>query len=62
MNADQIRKEVEKHIGKTIRTLYGPSLVVGIIKDEEGVEYIHLKERGYEDYHVKLVEWETLVQ
>lgn len=37
MDIQQIKKEVNKHIGETIQTIYGPSLVVGIVKDQ-GVE------------------------
>lgn len=53
---EKIKKEVASKIGKTIETAWGPSLVVGIIENETGV-YVHLKEFGTEDYHVKIEDW-----
>lgn len=50
-----------KYHWNAVGTLYGTSLVVGIVKQVDGEEYIHLKERGTEDYMVKLDQWEDLV-
>lgn len=62
MEISKIRKEVEAQIGKTVYTVYGESLVVGIIEDANGVEYIELKEFGEEEFYVKIEEWTTLLQ
>jgi hypothetical protein len=58
---DSLTTEILNHVGSTIRTVYGPSLVVGIV-EENGEKFIHLKEFGDEDYYVKLnrEQWEGL--
>lgn len=50
---EEIRKEVLELQGKTIGTLWGPSQVVRIT-EQDGVEYVHLREFGEEDYTVEL--------
>lgn len=56
MTLQEIKRDVKSKIGQTVQTVWGPSLVVGIIKEEDG-EYVHLKEFGEEDYTVKLENW-----
>lgn len=58
---DKIRESIQSKIGMTVQTGYGPSLVVGIVKSEDDKEYVHLKEFGYEDYHVLIEEWVSLL-
>lgn len=58
---DKIRKDIHSKIEMTVQTGYGPSLVVGIVESEDGKEYVHLKEFGYEDYHVLIEEWDSLL-
>lgn len=60
VNNDKIRKEVESNIGRTVGTLYGPCLVIGIVL-QEGKEYVSLQENG-EEFVVALEDWHTLLQ
>lgn len=65
MNQQKLKKlikEVNSCVGQTVQTQYGPSLVVGIVEDEDGRLLVHLKEFGEEDYHVDIEQWEMLLQ
>ncbi|KRT93093.1 MULTISPECIES: hypothetical protein [Bacillus] len=59
-NNVSVKKEVKSYIQKIVGTIYGPSLVVGIV-ERDGGEYIHLKENGEEDYFVSLEQWPELL-
>lgn len=61
MKRRKIKKEVKAKVGQTIDTIYGPSLVIGIIIDDDGEEIIHLKEDGTKDYCVVLESWSVLL-
>jgi hypothetical protein len=62
MGLEQIRNDIKNNIGQTINTVYGPSLVVGITVQEDGSEYVFLKEFGEEDYCVLIEQWPDLLQ
>ncbi|KZE67937.1 hypothetical protein AWM68_17340 [Fictibacillus phosphorivorans] len=54
----EIYKDVEKKIGKTVQTIWGPSLVVGFIKDYD-LDMVELQDYGDDDHHyfINLCEW-----
>ncbi|MFE8701225.1 hypothetical protein ACFYKX_11520 [Cytobacillus sp. FJAT-54145] len=63
MKPKSFEEVVKSYIGQTIQTVYGPSLVVGII-EEDGEKLIHLKEFGEEDYTIECTEekWNALTK
>ena len=55
---DDKLKVIKQYIGKTISTIYGSSLVVGISEDEKNV---HLLEFGEEPYSLTLDDFLTQI-
>lgn len=49
--------DVESKQGQTIQTVWGPSLVVGIVRGDGNKLFVHMKEFGEEDYHIALPQW-----
>mgnify|MGYP001179507554 FL=1 len=61
----KLKEEVEGLKGLTVNTLWGPSTILGVFKNEEDGElYVHLKEFGTEDYYycIKLQWWKEILQ
>ncbi len=59
---EEIKAEVESFVNQTVGTIYGPSLVVGVVEDDKGNLFVHLKEFGEEDYHIRLDQWHSVLQ
>ncbi|MGR9527701.1 hypothetical protein ACSS31_28995 (plasmid) [Priestia megaterium] len=52
MKKSEVVKLVNKLKGQHVETDYGPSLIRGIVKDDNGKEFVELAEFGEEIYHL----------
>lgn len=62
MRKEDLVRFVESKIGQTISTIYGPSLVVGVVISDNGTRIVHLKEFDEEDYYLELKDFSYLLQ
>lgn len=54
---NKLVKEVLGMVGETVQTVWGPSEVSSVEKDENGEWLVHLLEFGEEPFCVKLSDW-----